>query len=325
MQTRHPMPPLDPEAGPLWRKVAERMYGGAGPVVDAGTLAEVRALELVTRQSLLQERPYQETLLEIPGPAGTMALSVFTHEAAQPGAPGLFWIHGGGMVMGTRYGVPEALDAMEPFGAVVASLEYRLAPEHPAPAPGDDCFAGMRWFAEHAAELGVDRHRILLGGTSAGGGLAAATALRIRDEGGPGLAGLLLLCPMLDDRMRTLSADQCADTLPWTRASNEFGWRALLGERAGTDDVTIYEAPGRATDLAGLPPTYVDVGSADMFRDEDVAFASGTWASGGDAELHVWAGGFHGFDLIVPHGTLAGDVLAARRRWLARKLGTGPG
>jgi acetyl esterase/lipase len=144
--------------------------------------------------------------------------------------------------------------------------------------------------------------------------------LRVRGHGGPALAGLLLCCPMLDDRMTSCSSGQFDDALLWTRASNEFGWRSLLGERFGTDDVTIYDVPGRATDLSGLPPTLVDVGSADLFRDEDVAFASSIWASGGDCELYVWAGGYHGFELVAPGSTLAGDAAAARRRWMARTL-----
>jgi acetyl esterase/lipase len=125
---------------------------------------------------------------------------------------------------------------------------------------------------------------------------------------------------MLDDRMTTLSSDQFDDAVLWTRASNEFGWRSLLGDRAGTDDVGIYEAPGRASDLAALPPTLVDVGSADLFRDEDVAFASTIWSAGGDCELHVWAGGYHGFELIAPTATLSADAREARRRWLTRTL-----
>jgi acetyl esterase/lipase len=142
----------------------------------------------------------------------------------------------------------------------------------------------------------------------------------VRDEGGPPLAGLLLCCPMLDDRMASVSANQFGDAILWTRASNEFGWRSLLGERAGMGDVTIYEAPGRATDLSGLPPAFVDVGSADLFRDEDVAFASTIWASGGSAELHVWPGGYHGFELLAPTAALSADAGEARRRWLTRTL-----
>jgi acetyl esterase/lipase len=322
MSTAHaaPTPPLDPEAGAIWGTVSEELFGGGGLALDATSLARVRSMSLMTREALLEGRRYAERELQIPGPAGDMTLSVFTPERAAASAPGIYWIHGGGMVLGTRYGAYEALDTGSAVGAVVASIEYRLAPEHPAPAPVDDCYEGLLWFADHAAELGVDPHRIVLGGGSAGGGLAAATALRVRDEGGPRLAGLLLCCPMLDDRMVTVSANQLGDDILWSRASNEFGWRSLLGDRAGTDDVSIYEAPGRATDLAGLPPVLVDVGSADLFRDEDVAFASTIWASGGDAELHVWPGGYHGFELIAPTCALARDAHDARCRWLVRTL-----
>lgn len=177
------------------------------------------------------------------------------------------------------------------------------------------------WFLGHLEHFDVDPTKVVLGGASAGGGLAAATALRLRDEGVGGICGLLLCDPMLDDRMDTDSARTLADVGPWTAKSNEFGWRALLGPRAGGEDVSPYEAPGRATDLSGLPPTYVDVGSADLFVDEDVAFASRIWSCGGDCELHVWPGGYHGFELLVPTARLSRDAVEARSRWLARVLG----
>jgi acetyl esterase/lipase len=149
---------------------------------------------------------------------------------------------------------------------------------------------------------------------------AAVSPRLLRCASGTSFVGLLLCCPMLDDRMTSIAANQFGDDMVWTRASNEFGWRSLLGSRAGTDDVTIYDAPGRATDLGGLPPTLIDVGSADLFRDEDVAFASTIWASGGDAELHVWPGGYHGFELVAPTCALSVDAADAGRRWLARTL-----
>jgi len=315
-----PPPPLDPECGAVWRSLSDAFFGGGSPRIDAEALPALRAQAFPGRDGLLAGRRVTERTLRIPGPRGEIALSVFTAEGSAARAPGICWIHGGGMVMGDRYGAVEALDAAEAVGAVVVSVEYRLAPEHPAPAPADDCTAALRWLAAHAAELGLDSRQLVLGGASAGGGLAAAAALRLRDEGGPKLAGLLLCCPMLDDRMTTPSSQQLADAPLWTRASNAFGWRALLGERAGTEAVTPYEAPGRAEDLAGLPPTFVDVGSADLFRDEDVAFASRIWACGGDAELHVWPGGYHGFERFAPAAALSADAREARRRWLARTL-----
>ena len=320
MSTTHPAPPFDPECGATWRTISEAMFEGRGPRISAESLEAVRNFELSTVDALLEGRPYDHHDLQVPGPSGDLTVAVFTPQERSGTAPGVYWVHGGGMVTGTRFAAVEALEAGAAAGAVVTSVEYRLAPEHPAPAPVDDCYAGLLWVAEHAGELGIDPSRIVLGGSSAGGGLAAATALRVRDHGGPALAGLLLTCPMLDDRMTTLSSDQFDDAVLWTRASNEFGWRSLLGHRAGTHDVSIYEAPGRATDLSGLPPTLVDVGSADLFRDEDVAFASTIWAAGGDCALHVWAGGYHGFELIAPTATLSADAREARRRWLTRTL-----
>ncbi len=311
-------PELDQEASVAWRTLSETVFGGGGLRVNAETLGAVRSLELGTRDMLLEGRGYDERTIDIPGPSGSMALSVFTPDAGAPSSLGVFWIHGGGMVAGNRWGASEALELGSAFDAVVTSIEYRLAPEHPAPAPVDDCYAGLLWFAEHASEFGVER--IILGGTSAGGGIAASTALRVRDEGGPRLAGLVLCCPMLDDRMITCSSDQFGEDLVWTKANNEFGWRSLLGERVASDDVSIYEAPGRATDLSGLPPTLIDVGSADLFRDEDVAFASTIWASGGDAELHVWPGGYHGYELLAPAAPISVATFDARRRWVERTI-----
>ena len=317
---RRPAPALDPEAGAPWLEASATTFAGGGMRVDAETLEFGRSLEMTDIDALLRHHRYGATERQIPGPDGAVALSVFTPDGHSGPAPGLLWIHGGGMVMGDRSMVDEALDLAATVGAVVVSVDYRLAPEHPAPAPVDDCFAALHWFAQHAEELGVDAGRIVLGGASAGGGIAAATALRVRDEGGPHLVGLFLCCPMLDDRMTTVSANQFGDALIWTQANNDFGWRCLLGERIGTDDVSIYEAPARAIDLSGLPPTLIDVGSVDLFRDEDVAFASTMWASGGDAELHVWSGAYHGSEALAPLAALTADAREVRHRWMRRKL-----
>lgn len=309
-------PPVDPEVGAPWEAMVELV--GAFEF-DAGNLAEVRSLSPLGLDELLAKRAFTHEERAVPGPAGDVVLSVFTPEGHPGTGPGLFWIHGGGMVMGTRFMAGEALDTAAAVGAVVTSVEYRLAPEHPHPGPLDDCSAALAWVAEHAAELGIDPARLVLAGGSAGGGIAAGVALRVRDEGGPPLVGLLLLYPMLDDRMVTASCAIDA-VVPWNRASNEFGWRALLGDAFGTDDVPAHAAPGRATDLSGLPPTFVDVGSVDLFRDEDVAFASAIWAAGGDAELHVWAGAYHGSESFAPDAALSVDARQARARWLARIL-----
>lgn len=312
-------PQLDPEAGPVWRTIVETVLGGE-VVLTADNLELFRTIYDATPEALLEDRAFQEREVVLPGPSGQLVGSIFSPTFAPSNRrPGIYWIHGGGMVSGNRYQAPEALLLAEAIGGVVMSIEYRLAPEHPSPAPGDDACAGLLWFLEHAAELGVDPAAVFLGGTSAGGGLAAGTALRLRDSSSARLAGLILSCPMLDDRMTSVSSRQFPDDIVWTRRSNEFAWRSLLGDRYGTDDVTIYEAPGRATDLSGLPPTIIDVGTVDLFRDEDVAFASAIWAAGGDAELHVWPGGYHGFELAAPESALSKVALETRRQWIVRR------
>jgi acetyl esterase/lipase len=225
------------------------------------------------------------------------------------------------MVLGDRYsGIEPVLDWVQLFDAVAVSVEYRLAPENPDPAPLQDCYAALLWTAAHAEHLGIDPTRLILAGASAGGGLAAGLALLSRDRSGPGLAGQLLMYPMLDDHNATVSAAQIDGVGVWDRRSNDTGWDALLGPRRGTPEVSIYAAPARATDLTGLPPAFIDVGTVDVFRDENVDYASRIWAAGGDAELHVWPGGFHAFDLFAPNSPLAQAMAAARTDWLHRLL-----
>ncbi|MBO1286354.1 alpha/beta hydrolase fold domain-containing protein, partial [Streptomyces sampsonii] len=194
-------------------------------------------------------------------------------------------------------------------------------PEHPHPAPVEDCLTVLAWtLGKGAAAHGLDPGRAVLHGTSAGGGLAAGAALLARDRGAPLPSALMLLSPMLDDRNDTLSARQLAGSGVWDRAANAAGWAALLGEAAGGPDVPPYAAPARARDLSGLPPLYLDVGSAETFRDEGTAFASGVWAAGGEAELHVWPGAFHGSDGLVPGARISRAARAARLDWLRRVL-----
>ncbi|MEU7001488.1 alpha/beta hydrolase [Nonomuraea sp. NPDC046570] len=258
----------------------------------------------------------------VPGPSGVSLLICRPSGVTTPlGA--IYHTHGGGMIVGDkRTGMAEMLDWAQELRLVVVSVEYRLAPEHPHPAPIEDCYAGLVWTAEHAGELGIDPGRLLVAGASAGGGLAAALALLARDRGGPALIGQMLLCPMLDDRNDTPSSVQMAGLGVWDRTSNETGWTALLGDERGGPDVSPYAAPARATDLSGLPPAFIDVGSAETFRDEDVAYADRIWQAGGRAELHVWPGGFHGFDRMAPQAAVSQDARAARTRWLRRLLGT---
>ncbi|MBN9112455.1 MAG: alpha/beta hydrolase [Pseudonocardia sp.] len=242
--------------------------------------------------------------------------------AVRSPAPVIFFVHGGGMVMGSPvHGLDLVLPWAVAAGAVVVSVGYRLAPQHPDPVPADDCRAALLWTVAHADGLGIDPGRIVLAGHSAGGGLAAGLALRMRDEGGLRLRGQLLMCPMLDDRESTPSSVELDGDGVWDRTSNTTGWTALLGDRRGGPDVGVHAAPARATDLSALPPTYIDVGSAETFRDEVVGFASRIWHGGGAAELHVWPGAYHCFEIVAPEAGVARAALAARRAWALRALG----
>jgi len=322
--TEHPMvmtpPPFDPELAAHLDAVHEFLPPTITPdMIQAGR--QLDRFTPPTNEELAGDGLFEVEEQAVPGPPGAPEVPLLICRPTGTGdlRPILYNIHGGGMVVGShRVGMP--LDLAEELGLVMVSVEYRLAPEHPHPAPAEDCYAGLLWTAEHAKEIGGDPDRIILVGGSAGGGLTAAVALLARDRGGPRAIGQLLMCPMLDDRNDTPSAHQMAGLGVWDRTSNETGWSALLGEARGTAGVSPYAAPARADDLSGLPEAFIDVGSAETFRDEDVAYASRIWQAGGIAELHVWPGGFHGFDGLVPQAKLSVDARAARVRWLRRLL-----
>lgn len=261
---------------------------------------------------------------EIPGPEGNVPLLICVPTAPGGPHPVIYNIHGGGMVAGdnrTRELVGE-LDRAEALTCAVVAVDYRLAPEHPDPAPIEDCYAGLVWLAENAAALGLDPARIILSGNSAGGALAAGLALLTRDRRGPKVLGQLLQFPMLDDRCDSPSARQMETIGMWDGLSNRTGWTALLGERRGTDRVSRYAAPARAEDLTGLPPAFIEVGSVEALRDEGVEFAKRLWQAGGAAELHVWSGAFHSFDEWVPDAVISRAAHDARVSWLRRLLST---
>jgi acetyl esterase/lipase len=221
------------------------------------------------------------------------------------------------MVLDNRFSdLPRLVALIEEFGFVAVTVDYRLAPEHPHPVPVEDCYAGLVWMADNAGELGFDPAKLIIGGGSAGGGLSAGVALLARDRKGPDLAGQLLLCPMLDDRNDTASTREYAEAGVWSRRSNEFGWQSLLNGRTSP-----HAAPSRATDLSGLPPAFIEVGVAEIFRDEDVEYARGLWLAGVPGELHVWAGAYHGFDRLAPDSEVTRAALAARSSWLRRIIG----
>ncbi|MGW0836135.1 alpha/beta hydrolase fold domain-containing protein [Streptomyces prunicolor] len=316
-------PPLDPElAGPLRSILSELpMPLTPGLIPDRRNRSAASRLtdEAIRRNGAFEIE--ERTVPLTPGSPGVPLL--ICRPTATPGPhPVVYNTHGGGMVAGSSRSTELVgeLDRAEELQIAVVSVDYRLAPEHPDPVPVEDCYAGLMWVAEHAAELGLDPDRIIVSGNSAGGALAAGLALLARDRGGPRLLGQLLQFPMLDDRCDTSSAAQMERVGLWDGASNRMGWTALLGDRRGTGHVSCYAAPARADDLSGLPPAYVEVGSVEALRDEGVGYASRIWSTGGEAELHVWSGAFHSFDEWVPEAVVSRTAHQARVSWLRRVL-----
>ena len=237
-------------------------------------------------------------------------------DSAEPGSAVLY-IHGGGMIMGLE----ELGDMYESgvrryvadSGVPMLVVDYRRAPEFPHPVPVQDCYAALLWLASHAEELGVDPARLAVMGDSAGGGLAAGVCLLARDRGGPAIAQQILVYPMLDDRT-SVPDPQLLPFLTWTYDDNVTGWRALLGESAGDGDVSPYAAPARATDLSGLPPTYIDVGELDIFRNEDISYARRLADAGIPTELHLHPGCPHLFEALAPNAPVSQRAVADRGR-----------
>ncbi len=209
-------------------------------------------------------------------------------------------IHGGGFVIGSVEAehAGAALTAID-TGAVVVSVDYRLAPEHPYPAGVHDCYAALSYLHAEADALGVDPARVALSGASAGGGLAAATALLARDRGGPPVCFQLLAIPELDDRLQTGSMQTFVDSPLWNRPLAVQSWQAYLGPLYGSADVPAYAAPARADDLAGLPPAYISTAENDPLRDEGITYAQRLLQAGVSVELHQFPGTFHGSALVT--------------------------
>jgi acetyl esterase/lipase len=313
-------PPYDAELEPVLQLLADLLPQPVTPDMIAGMRAATASPPV---EELIKGRPIEHSERVIPGPSGApdLVVSIFRRTDHVTPGPGIFHTHGGGMIAGDRFvGADIWLEWVQTLDAVAVSVEYRLAPENPDPAALEDCYTALAWTAEHAAELGFDPGRLLIAGESAGGGLAAGVALLARDRQGPALVGQLLMYPMLDDRNDTVSSRQYVGTGTWDHGSNETAWNARLGNRRHSDEVSIYSAPTRATDLSGLPPAFIDVGSAEVLRDEDVAYATALWASGGQAELHVWPGAFHGFDQIAPQAAVSQAARTTRTAWVTRTL-----
>jgi acetyl esterase/lipase len=255
-----------------------------------------------------------------PGAPGDPDVPVRLHrerDVTEP-RPCLISIHGGGYVIGSHLGDDGRFDRWSPaLRCAGVSVGYRLAPETPFPGPLEDCYAALRWAFENAADLRIDPGRIGIIGGSAGGGLAAGLALLARDRAEFPVAFQVLSYPMLDDRMLTRSARAGAPL--WGPETNRFGWRSYLGAR-GNGDVPGYAAPARAADLAGLPPAFITVGNLDGLMDEDIDYARRLIMAGVPTDLHVFAGGPHAFDSLMPATAIAARASHVLEEWLRDRL-----
>jgi acetyl esterase/lipase len=312
----------DSNLAPLDQEIAARLAALPPGTFDFDewTLGSIVARRAVRAALPVPEAPPTTTVFRDEQADAAVRVRIYSPPDPGPPRPCVYWIHGGGYITGSALTVDPRLNVwVEALDCLVVAVEYRLAPEHPYPTPLEDCFTGLSWTAAHAEELGIDPARVVAAGSSAGAGLAAAVALLARDRGGPPLAHQVLIYPMLDDRQVTRSS-QLNGTAVWGRPANALGWRAYLGPQAGRADVSAYAAPARAVDLAGLPPAFVAVGSADLFRDESIAYASRLLEAGVPAELHVYPGAPHGFEVIVPSAEVSrrcgADITGALRRAL---------
>lgn len=286
------------------------------PVVGdvAARRTAVEGLQTVAH-SLLPESPDvtttdYETMTE---DGATLLLRWYVKTGSETGAAVLY-LHGGGMILSnvTIYDrvVARYVSSTDvPF----LSVEYRYAPEHPAPAPVTDSYAGLRWLVEHASALGVDPARIAVMGDSGGGGVAASLAIYARDQQGPTIARQILIYPMLDDR-NTNPDPQLVPSLTWSYDDNITGWGALLGADAGGANVSPYGAAARLEDFRGLPPAYIEVGELDIFRDESVAYAQRLLAAGISTELHLHPAIPHATEALAPASAVAAQVAVDRHR-----------
>ncbi len=272
--------------------------------VDITDVSAARAsLEqmLVTTPTAVDESSLNIVDYTVPGHGGDpmVAVRVFRSRRTADAAPALLYIHGGGFVVGSISSEHDnAATLASALDIVVASVEYRLAPEHPFPAGLHDCFAALNWLCEHAGELGVDLSRVGVYGQSAGGGLAAALALYCRDHAGPRLCVQFLGMPVVDDRLETHSMQSFVDTPEWNRPSAELSWRYYLGDSASAE-VSPYAAPARADDLRNLPPAYVSTMEFDPLRDEGILYALALLDAGVPVELHSYPGTYHGSSKVT--------------------------
>ncbi|MFE2145478.1 alpha/beta hydrolase fold domain-containing protein [Streptomyces sp. NPDC059456] len=326
MNTQNARERIDPELAEVLKAVPMTPTGVFNLSDLKGTRAGVRAMAESIANTIPDEPTVTAHEIQVPRADGPDVPILLLRPQNAPGPlPVIMWFHGGGQVLGyAAQDAPWLKPLCAALGCAVVSVDFRLAPETPAPGAAEDGYTAYRWLSDNVADLGLDPARVGLAGQSGGGGIAAATALLIRDRGAATPLFQLLMYPMLDDRNTTDSSHEITDIGIWDRATNILAWQAILGDRVGTDDVTSYCAASRATDLAGLPPTFIGVGELDLFRDENLDYAARLRAQGVPVELHLYPGAYHAFDLFAPQSRLATSFHHALNDYLVRKFAKTP-
>lgn len=257
--------------------------------------------------------------------AAGVPLRLYRPVSSTGALPVVIWLHGGGFILGTlAWDDRRCLQLARDVGCAVLAVDYRLAPEQPFPAALDDARTALHFVQQHAAALALDATRIVVAGASAGAGLAAALALQTRDDGDDSLCGQLLLYPMLDDRTVTGLVPATTPAAGWSLAENTTAWRHYLGGAVGTADVSPYAAPARASDLRGLPPTWLGVGSADLFANECAAYVARLQQAGVPTTFNCYPHAFHGFDSWAAQSSAAKDCWQQQVHFLRQAFAQEP-
>jgi len=307
---------MQPEMQPLARKMPQLP-------ISAKTLwlLQLMTKTFIRATKLPASVQVKNTFITSPDPERQIGIRIYRPQVTKANIPALLWMHGGGYVIGT----PEQDDTyllpfIQELGMLVVSVDYRLAPDHPFPAPLEDCYAALQWLAAQAQTLGIDPQRIAIGGGSAGAGLASALAQLAHDRGEIRPIFQLLIYPMLDDRTVTRKDIDPQAHFTWNNANNRFGWESYLHQACGAETAPAGSVPARRADLSGLPPAWIGVGACDLFFDEAVAYAQRLKAAGVPCELLIVPGAFHGFDIPDPEAPVAKNFRNAQVQALRNAL-----
>jgi acetyl esterase/lipase len=269
----------------------------------------------------LEDVAIEDVFLRGQDGAAAIRVRVYRPRAARQAVPAMLWFHGGGFLFGApEFDQESSIATVRELGILVAAVDYRLAPAHPFPAPLDDAYAALLWLHTHAPALGVVPGRYAVAGSSAGGGLAAGLALMAHDRREIPVLFQLLLYPMLDDRTVLRTDVDTSNLRMWDTASNRYGWASYLGRDPGSAGVSVYAAPARREDLAGLPAAWIGTGTFDLFHDENCDYARRLSAAGIPCELRVVAGAYHGFDAISRNAPVSREFRASYLAALRRAL-----